>query len=373
MGRILAAILVLIAAAAWPSPAPAENLVDRILMADSFTISYANLPDGAGLPALPVNPPQFGTPHVTADGRLLVTDGVGPGSRIQVGELMPDGSRRPITVIDQPPGTDYQQAIDLTSDSRGRLYLVVQAVKQEPFARAKRLIEIDPETGAQLGAKPLPDHIFYFATAPQGLWVLDSDQVRSFDPDTLAYGPPVVELPHSASNIETDSSGRLWFLRQPACIPEDFCNSVESVDLETGVVVAAPEAMYTQTQLLDMTIERRCSNSATIRCLQGGRFKAEISFADYAGAEGSARAAEARSRNTGIFWFFHPDNWELMVKVLDGCAINGNYWVYSSASTDVQYAMTVTDTHTGAQKRYTNPLGQPAKTVADIAAFPCSP
>ncbi len=72
--------------------------------------------------------------------------------------------------------------------------------------------------------------------------------------------------------------------------------------------------------------------------------------------------------NTGAFWFFSSDNLELVVKVLDGRSINGKWWVFYGALSNVEYTITVTDTQTGAVKMYFNPQGQLA-SVADTGAF----
>lgn len=45
--------------------------------------------------------------------------------------------------------------------------------------------------------------------------------------------------------------------------------------------------------------------------------------------------------DTRIFYFFSPDNLEVMVKVLDGCAINGHYWVFAAGLTDLNWRLNV--------------------------------
>jgi hypothetical protein len=43
------------------------------------------------------------------------------------------------------------------------------------------------------------------------------------------------------------------------------------------------------------------------------------------------RARRSRSTtDTGAFWFFAAANVELIVKVLDGCALNGAHWVFAT-------------------------------------------
>ena len=46
-----------------------------------------------------------------------------------------------------------------------------------------------------------------------------------------------------------------------------------------------------------------------------------------------------------------------MVKVLDGRTLNDKFWVFYGALSDVEYWITVTDTVTGARKRYHNRPG----------------
>ena len=37
------------------------------------------------------------------------------------------------------------------------------------------------------------------------------------------------------------------------------------------------------------------------------------------------------------FWFFDPNTAEVLLKVLNGCAVNGHWWVYAAPATDVEY------------------------------------
>jgi hypothetical protein len=112
---------------------------------------------------------------------------------------------------------------------------------------------------------------------------------------------------------------------------------------------------------------------ATSLPLRQGRFKAEVTWRSFDGATGTAQAVPAAADGSGLFWFFTPDNWELLVKVLDGCAVNHRYWVFAAATTDVAYTLTVTDTLTGKTARYENPLGQRSPAVTDVGAFATCP
>jgi|HubBroStandDraft_3_1064219.scaffolds.fasta_scaffold13876_4 predicted esterase len=112
-----------------------------------------------------------------------------------------------------------------------------------------------------------------------------------------------------------------------------------------------------------------CAADANHLCLQGGRFRVEVAWDAGGGHSGAATATPAVSADSGVFWFFSPENWEILVKVLDGCAVNRRIWVFAAAVTDVHYTLTVTDTVTGQSLSYDNPAGQTARVVTDTAAF----
>ena len=61
------------------------------------------------------------------------------------------------------------------------------------------------------------------------------------------------------------------------------------------------------------------------------------------------------SDESGLFWFFDPENVELVIKVLDGRVLNGRYWVFYGALSDVEYWITVRDTVSGLNRTYHNP------------------
>ncbi len=110
-----------------------------------------------------------------------------------------------------------------------------------------------------------------------------------------------------------------------------------------------------------------CVSTPTSVCPQD-RFRVEVDFVDPRnGSAGKGRAIQL-TNDTGLFWFFGPENLELMVKVLDGTGVNGHFWVFYGALSDVEYTIKVTDTATGAQKTYHNPLHHLA-SGADITAF----
>lgn len=106
--------------------------------------------------------------------------------------------------------------------------------------------------------------------------------------------------------------------------------------------------------------------------LQGDRFAVTIDTKDYEEVERPARLV-TQSDDSAVLWFFDPNNWEVLIKVLDGCGVNNRYWVLFAATTDVELTLTVTDTQTNMVKQYTNELGNPADAVVDTDAFATCP
>jgi hypothetical protein len=108
-------------------------------------------------------------------------------------------------------------------------------------------------------------------------------------------------------------------------------------------------------------------------CLNKDRFKVSLSWKIKSGQTGVATPVAVPSDDSGLLWFFEDDNWEMLVKVLDGCLSNAHYWVFFVAATDVEYTLTVVDTQTGKVQVYHNPLGTPSPLVTDTSAFATCP
>lgn len=118
------------------------------------------------------------------------------------------------------------------------------------------------------------------------------------------------------------------------------------------------------------TAAAACENSATTLCL-AERFRVEMDWRDSQNRTGPGQTVSLRSSDSGIFWFFSANNWETLAKIVNGCSYNGHYWVFGAALTNVEYTLRVTDTVTGRQVRYTNPLGVSSPAIVDTSALPC--
>ena len=111
-----------------------------------------------------------------------------------------------------------------------------------------------------------------------------------------------------------------------------------------------------------------CTVEPTSLYLSGCRFRVSVSWKDFQGNTGQGQAVPLTS-DTGYFWFFSSNNVELVVKVLDGRALNGRFWVFYGALSNVEYDITVTDTTIGQVTRYRNPA-QRFGSAGDTQAFP---
>jgi hypothetical protein len=107
----------------------------------------------------------------------------------------------------------------------------------------------------------------------------------------------------------------------------------------------------------------------TTLLLRDGRFKVDVNWLAPTGSSGQGAAVPLTS-DSGYFWFFEDTNVELLVKIHDGCGVNGHFWFFYGALTDVEYTITVTDTQTSAVKTYYGT--QHYQTSAnDVNAFAC--
>lgn len=119
------------------------------------------------------------------------------------------------------------------------------------------------------------------------------------------------------------------------------------------------------------TVPGPCVADASTLCL-AGRFSARVAFKGPGGPGGLPRPGTVMptsSGGSGLFWFTSPESLELLVRVADGCAVNGRFWLYTGPATNLEFVLTVTDTETGKVRVYFNPQGVQAAPVADLGAF----
>ncbi len=132
---------------------------------------------------------------------------------------------------------------------------------------------------------------------------------------------------------------------------------------DQGVVFSIPE---------DAIASGPCPPGGPSLCLAGNRFLVNATWTKPDGESGQAHAVTMTPKS-GYFWFFDPDNLELVVKVLDACSINAHYWVFSAGLTNLSVQLSVTDyaTDTGFNFLYDS-TGAAYPTQVDTTDFACA-
>ncbi len=110
-----------------------------------------------------------------------------------------------------------------------------------------------------------------------------------------------------------------------------------------------------------------------IHALQQGRFQIWATWRDFALNTGFGTFVPMGSADSGVMWFFAPNNWEVLIKVIDACSFNNRFWVFYAATTNVEFIINVLDTETDTLKQYPNALGVSAPAITDTNAFATCP
>jgi hypothetical protein len=111
-----------------------------------------------------------------------------------------------------------------------------------------------------------------------------------------------------------------------------------------------------------------CVPNAQTLCLLDGRFEVKVTWRNRRNGQTGVGAAVPGTDQTGFFWFFDASNVDLVVKALDGVGLNGKYWFFYGALSDVEYTIYVTDTMTSLVRSYDN-AARNICGAGDINAF----
>ncbi|MEM7481438.1 MAG: Kazal-type serine protease inhibitor family protein [Acidobacteriota bacterium] len=112
-----------------------------------------------------------------------------------------------------------------------------------------------------------------------------------------------------------------------------------------------------------------CPEDGETLCLLDDRLQAKVRFKNQhdGGTEGRGTPVTLTDE-TGMFWFFNDQNFEVVLKAIDGRASNGKVWVFLGSLSDVEYWVDVFDTVTETPRTYYNPPGN-RYGIADTNAF----
>ena len=112
-----------------------------------------------------------------------------------------------------------------------------------------------------------------------------------------------------------------------------------------------------------------CVPSGPALALSGG-YTVSMCYETSDGAVGQARDWGLDSSQSALLYFFERNNVEVLIKVLDGCGVNGHRWVFVAPVTDLAFNLHV-EGPGGDRWTHRNRLGRVADTRSDVEAFGC--
>ncbi|MFL6261621.1 MAG: Calx-beta domain-containing protein [Thermoanaerobaculia bacterium] len=135
---------------------------------------------------------------------------------------------------------------------------------------------------------------------------------------------------------------------------------------------AAPSAIRTEGDTEGSTAA--CDETRAV-CLDGGRFEATVQWRPSASRtdQGSKRLALPEAPDTALFASSREEEPQVLLHVLDRCAVNGHYWLDLAAVTDLEFTLKVRDTQTGRIRTYHKAAGTTPAPLRDAEAFASCP
>jgi hypothetical protein len=104
-----------------------------------------------------------------------------------------------------------------------------------------------------------------------------------------------------------------------------------------------------------------CTNvqNNTRTCLAEDRFEVRATVTQFNNQTSNAQVVQFGAGDSGLFWFLSPQNWELLIKILNFCSAPSEVgWrVFAAGTTTFGVRVDVVDTRTGQTVVITNPLG----------------
>jgi len=221
-------------------------------------------------------------------------------------------------------------------------------------------------------------HAWDLAAGPDGsLWVVAPPGLVHVAPDGTTTYPAA---PTSAGfGIAAGSDGNIWFGDGNRIGRMTTAGTSQSISLPAPSSIVTSIAAGPDGRMWFAEPEAGRVGSVTLTDpsdanrldLAGGRF--EVRATRFQGLASGAGHPVSLTTGSGYFWFFDAGNPELMVKVLDGCAVNGHRWFFGAGLTNLAVMVQVTDTVSGETKTYSNPPGRAFSPIQDIGALASCP
>ena len=282
-----------------------------------------------------------------------------------------------IAVAPSQPSTLYAKTAPFPASDNGGLVGLTRSLDSGATwsLRSTSLQEV-----SALVVDPANSSVVYALTSAPG--VLKSvDGGSTFVPaNTGLTSPEAVSLcidPLRSNRVYVATTNGVFWSADAGATWQPMNNGLPSSALTsmTGIAIDATGAFLhaaTASGIFDYEITGLpCAANSHTLCLNNGRFSVTATFQTTPEGPSTPATAVPLTADTGYFWFFDPANIELVVKVLTGCPVNNDYWVFAGGLTDVGVELVVTDTVTGAVKMYSNPVGTPFQPIQDSSAFPC--
>jgi concanavalin A-like lectin/glucanase superfamily protein len=236
-------------------------------------------------------------------------------------------------------------------------------------------------------------HVAVVFTGTQRLHYINGELAATFaDPGSLPTNTQPIQIGSDVGWVHSPTGAidevRLWNVARTQAEIRDWINkritapqtgliSVWPLDASTTDIIGGHNGTVMGSGVGALTFPPGGSCTTTVGqlCLQGRfiittKWRTTPTPGTPTNGNGSVVVA---GPNSGVFWFFSSDNWEVMVKAINACPLNNRYWIYSAALTDVFYRMEVFDNQAKAQKIYFNYPGAPAPAVTDSDAFATCP
>ncbi|MEX1246704.1 MAG: hypothetical protein WEF99_18315 [Thermoanaerobaculia bacterium] len=354
-----------------PKPIPigiAAGADGNLWFTEGWSNKIGRITTSGVITEFPLPPParQLGLITAGPDGNLWFTEPVGGA----IGRITPTGA-----ITEFPLPSPESVGWGITTGPDGNLW----------FTMGDRIGRITPAgviTEFPIPT-PSPSPYAYIAAGPDGaLWftgeganrigrITTSGEVTEFPIPTPGSGP---------QGIVAGIDGHLYFVESEAGAVGRITTSgaITEFPVPTGGYVegitVGPDgalwlALYQADAIGRLSIAPfPCVADARTLCLNDNRFRATVDWRVPSQNRAGRGSAVQLTGDTGYFWFFDSGNVELVLKALDGRAVNGKFWVFYGALSNVEYTITVVDTQTGVPKRYFNPSGTLA-SVADTSAF----
>ena len=239
-------------------------------------------------------------------------------------------------------------------------------------------------------------------------WVLGSaatDLAYDVAIEDLADGGATVEYRHSGGGVIVGDNGYSTAagvindtLAFPCGRPAALAGERSQTAVDGPAVQAVPA--YDERAAVGTVAARSGGDmrdyGCLYKCLNNWRFSAGLSWKS--GEHITTGAGQVWTYGLGdsgmLIYFFSPDNPEMLLKVVDGCAVNGHWWVFGSAATDLGYTVYVDDYasayvdsegymsfersnsydhHGGGWITGDNGYSTRTGVINDTTAFPCNP